>query len=229
MEISNRLKTVASMVDKASCVADIGTDHGYLPIYLVKENICCRAIASDINKGPVNKAKLNIRSKNLRDKIECRLGPGLNTLRMGEADVVVISGMGGNTIRDIIEERIDLFKEFKYAILQPVQNPEVLREYIYNEGFEILEEELCIDENIFYEIIKIRYDAKKYNIDSIFYEVSKDLIEKKHPLVKEFIISKIKNINSIISKINDSSPAATSRIEELKGKLVKLEGMLKCL
>ncbi|MGE5629143.1 MAG: tRNA (adenine(22)-N(1))-methyltransferase [Solirubrobacterales bacterium] len=229
MELSNRLMKVASLVEYCNCVADIGTDHAYLPIYLVKNNICCHAIASDINKGPVKKAMLNVSSYNLQNKIECRLGSGLNTLKPKEADIAIIAGMGGNLIRDIIEERIDIFKELKFAILQPVQNPEVLREYLYNKGYEIIEEELCIDENIFYEIIKIRYGARKYILDEIFYEVSKDLYDKKHPLIKEFIINKLNNYNKIISKINDDSTAAAIRKNQVAEKIGKLEELIKCL
>lgn len=229
MELSKRLMKVASLVENCNCVADIGTDHAYLPIYLIENNIASHAIASDINKGPVKKAMLNVNSYNLQDQIECRLGAGLNTLKIKEADIVIIAGMGGNLIRDIIEERIDVFKELKFAILQPVQNPEVLREYLYNKGYEIIEEELCIDENIFYEIIKIRYSAKKCILDDIFYEVSKDLYDKKHPLIKDFIINKLNNYNKISSKINDDSTAAAIRRNQVAEKIRKLEELVKCL
>jgi len=229
MELSTRLKKVADLVEPCNCVADIGTDHAYIPIYLVKNNICSHAIASDINKGPVKKALLNVNSYNLQNRIECRLGSGLNTLKTKEADTVIISGMGGNLIRDIIEDRIDLFKEFKSVILQPVQNPEVLREYIYKRGYNIIDEELCIDENKFYEIIKIRYSEKNYNIDNIFYEISKKLFDEKHPVIKDFIINKYNKYNKILSKINDTSELANDRKNELKIRINKLEEMLKCL
>lgn len=81
-------------------------------------------------------------------------------LKPNEVDSVVIAGMGGNLIRDIIEERLDVFKSLKYAVLQPVQNPEVLREYLYKRGFNILGEQLCIDESKYYEIIKVCYASK---------------------------------------------------------------------
>jgi tRNA (adenine22-N1)-methyltransferase len=229
MELSNRLKAVASMVDLCGCVADIGTDHAYIPIFLVKNNICSRAIASDINKAPVRKAQLNVSSYNLQNKIECRLGAGLNTLKEKEADIAIISGMGGNLIRDIIEERLDLFKRFKSAILQPVQNPEVLREYIYKKGYDIIDEELCIDENKFYEIIKIKYVEKKYDIDSIYYEVSKKLFEEKHPLIKDFILHKYNKYRKIFSKIQNNTELANFRKDELEIKIRKLEEMLKCI
>lgn len=227
MELSLRLKTIASMVDKCECVADIGTDHGYIPIYLIRNGVCKRAIASDINKGPVEKAKFNVRIEDLQDKIDCRLGGGLSTLKEGEVQGIVIAGMGGNLIRDIIEENIDIFKEAEFAILQPVQNPEVLREYIYSKGYKIIDEELCIDENKFYEIIKIRYDNNVQIVDSIFYEVGEKLLSKNHPLVKDFIEYKIERCEKIFNNIKDNTDLAQKRKVELKENIKKLEELLK--
>lgn len=229
MELSLRLKTIASMVDKCECVADIGTDHGYIPIYLIKNGVCKRAIASDINKGPVEKAKFNVRIEDLQDKVDCRLGGGLSTLKQGEAQGVVIAGMGGNLIRDIIEENMHIFKEAEFVILQPVQNPEVLREYIYSKGYKIIDEELCIDENKFYEIIKIKYDNNIQSVDSMFYEVGEKLLSKKHPLVKEFIEYKIQRAEKIFHSIKDNTELAQKRKVELKENIKSLEELLKWL
>lgn len=229
MELSVRLEKTASLVEPCRCVADIGTDHAYIPIYLVKKGICERAIASDINKGPIRKAERNIGLHGLSDKIECRIGPGLNTLKSGDADVAIIAGMGGNLIRDIIEERLDLFREFSYVILQPVQNPEVLREYIYRKGYEIIGEELCIDENKYYEIIKIRFGEKKYEVDDIFFEISEKLFREKHPMIKDFIFHKHEKYSKIMGKIQDETELALERKKELEKKLRKLEEMLGCL
>lgn len=227
MELSLRLKTIASMVEQCECIADIGTDHGYIPIYLIKNGVCRKAIASDINKGPVEKAMFNVRIEDLQDKVDCRLGGGLSTLKKGEAQGIVIAGMGGNLIRDIIEEKIDIFKEAEFAILQPVQNPEVLREYIYTKGYKIIDEELCIDENKFYQIIKIKYDNNPQAIDSIFYEVGEKLLSKNHILVKEFIEYKIERCIKILHNIKDNTDLAKKRKVELKENINKLEGLVK--
>lgn len=229
MELSLRLKTIVSLVDKCNCVADIGTDHGYVPIELIKDNICIKAVASDINKGPVKKANINIVSEDLQGKIDCRLGSGLSTVKIGEAQGVIIAGMGGNLIRDIIEEGLEVFKKCEFAILQPVQNPEVLREYIYKNGYHIIDEELCIDENKFYEIIKIKYDNKVEKVDSIFYEIGKSLIDKKHPLVAQFIKFKISTYNKILGNIKDDTRLARDRKVDIKVKIQKMEELLKCL
>lgn len=229
MQLSSRLKAICNMVDHCNCIADIGTDHGYIPIYLVKNNICNRAIASDINKGPIRKAEINIRNEDLQNKIECRLGSGLNTINIGEVQEIIIAGMGGNLIRDIINENINIFKSVNTLILQPIQNPEVLREYIYKMGFTIVDEELCIDENIFYEIIKVKYAKNKNNIDTIFYEVGKRLIEKKNPLVNRFINKKIDKYRTILNYIKEDGSLAKKRKLDIKNKILRLQELIECL
>lgn len=229
MEIASRLKYVAMMVDKCSKVADIGTDHGYLPIYLINNGTCEKAIASDVNSGPLNKAKMNIKKYALEDKIQCRLGGGFSVIKENEVDVAVVAGMGGNLIRDIIEEKMKVFKTLQYAVLQPVQNPEILRKYLYDSGFNIIDEELCIDEDKYYEIIKVCY-AKDFVIkDDIYYEISEKLIEKNHPLLKKYIEYKINKNNTIIESIADESDKALMRKEELIVKNSNLKELLSCL
>jgi tRNA (adenine22-N1)-methyltransferase len=229
MEISSRLKCVASMVDKCNSIADVGTDHGYLPIYLIKNGICTTAIASDIKKGPLNKAKINIKKYNMEEKIQCRLGAGLNTIKENEVDSAVISGMGGNLISDIIDNDIEIFKSLKYAVLQPVQNPEILRKYLYDKGFNIIDEELCIDENKYYEIIKVEYNNNVVIKDDIYYEISEKLIKKKHPLIRQYIGYKINKNKHIIDNIDLCNSNALKRKEELVYKNHILKELLSCL
>lgn len=229
MNISLRLKTIASLVEKCERISDIGTDHGYLPIYLINEGICNEAIASDINKGPVERAKRNIKRERLSDKITCRLGGGFATIKPYEVDCAIIAGMGGNLIKDIIEERKETFKSLKYAIFQPVQNPEVLRKYIYESGYTILDEELCIDEGKYYEIIKVKYDNKPQKLEDIYYEIGEKLLDKKHPLIKEYITYKINKYTKVIKYINKDTVSAQKRKLEMKIKTHKLEEILKCL
>ncbi|WP_392486881.1 tRNA (adenine(22)-N(1))-methyltransferase [Haloimpatiens sp. FM7315] len=223
MDISLRLKTIASMVSKCDTIADIGTDHGYIPIYLVKKGICSKAIASDINKGPVQKAEFNVAMEGLKDKIQCKLGPGFSTIKPGKIDVAIIAGMGGNLIRDIILDHEEVFRKLQYAILQPVQNPEVLRKFIYEKGYEICDEELCIEEGIFYQILKVKFSDKPKNIDSIYYEVGEKLIEKNHKLLKGFLDNLILKYERILSFIDENTDLAVKRKEEVSFKIKELK------
>lgn len=226
MELSIRLKKIASLVDRCNSIADIGTDHAYIPIYLVKNSICRHAIASDINKGPLEKAKQNVMMENLQNKIELRLGGGLSTIKPLEVQSAIIAGMGGNLIRDIIEDDIEVFKGLEYSIFQPVQNPEVLRKYIYIKGYEILDEELCKEDDKFYEIIKVRYAEKPINIEPFYYEISKTLIDKRHPLLKEYIYSKIERYYKIIRYIDESTENAQSRKNEILKNINRMKELI---
>ena len=229
MELSKRLKRIAEHVDKCESVADIGTDHGYIPIYLVKEGICKKAIASDINKGPIEKAKVNVAFEGVSDKIKCLLGPGLNPLKVGEVNGVILAGMGGNLTRDILLADMDKVKKYDFIILQPAQNPEVLREFLYKNDYEIIDEDLIKDEGRFYELFKVKYNENSEKLvfeDELEYEVSPLLREKNHPLFKEFIEEKINRCETILSFIKEDTEAAKKRKSDLEEKINKLKGML---
>jgi len=229
MNLSDRLKTVGEMIKDVNTIVDVGTDHAYIPIYLIKNNIIEKAIASDINSGPVEKAKKNVSDYNLQDKISCRLGGGLTTVKPKEVDAAIIAGMGGNLIRDIIEESKEVFKNLDYAILQPVQNPEVLREYIYKSGYKIIDEELVKEEDKFYEIFKVKYDNKIKETQPIHYEVSETLIKKKHPMMKEYLVFKLDKYTKIYSGLNQATESAIKRKEQLEKIIIKLKEFLQCL
>lgn len=229
MELSKRLKRIAEHVDKCESVADIGTDHGYIPIYLVKEGICKKAIASDINKGPIEKAKVNVAFEGVSNKIKCLLGPGLNPLKVGEVNGVILAGMGGNLTRDILLADMEKVKRYDFIILQPAQNPEVLREFLYKNDYEIIDEDLIKDEGRFYELFKVKYNENSEKLvfhDELEYEVSPLLREKNHPLFKEFIEEKINRCETILSFIKEDTEAAKKRKSDLEEKINKLKGML---
>ena len=229
MELSKRLMKIASYVNYCEAIADIGTDHGYIPIYLVKNNKCNSAIASDINKGPIEKASTNIRFEGLSEKIKCLLGGGLKPLKVGEVNGVIIAGMGGNLIRDIILEDIEKVKLYDFLILQPAQNPEVLRGFLYNNNFEILNEDLILDDGKFYELFKVKYNenAKKINVkDEISYEISSILLESNNSLVNDYIKSKIKKYENIITYIKDDTSLAKKKKDILNEKINKLKEMI---
>jgi len=228
MELSKRLNWIIEKLNNVNIIMDVGTDHGYIPIYLVKNNIASKVIASDINKDPLKKAKINASLDGVLDKIDLRLGGGLSPLNNKEANAVIIAGMGGNLIRDILENDLDKVKNLDYLILQPAQNPEVLRKYLYNNNYEILEEDICLDENKYYEIFKIKYKKGDYiSLDDIFYEISPNMLSKKLPLLKSYIESKIQKNKKVMEFIVDDTEHAIERKNELKEKNQRLEKLLK--
>jgi tRNA (adenine22-N1)-methyltransferase len=228
MELSKRLKWIIEKLDKAEVIMDVGTDHGYIPIYLIKNDIAKKVIASDINKEPLNKAKINASLDGVLDKIDLRLGGGLSPLKNKEANIVIIAGMGGNLIRDILERDLNKVKNLDYLILQPAQNPEVLRKYLYENDYEIIEEDICLDENQYYEIFKVRYKAGDYiSLDELYYEVSPMMLSKKLPLLKSYIENKIEKNKRVMNFITDNTEHAIARKNELKEKNERLEKLLK--
>lgn len=228
MDLSKRLNWILEYVDKCDAVMDVGTDHGYIPIYLVKNKMVEKVIASDINKDPLQKAKINASLDGVIDKIDLRLGGGLSPLKKNEVQGVIIAGMGGNLIRDILEKDINKVKKLDYLILQPAQNPEVLREYLYNSNYEILNEDLCFDEGQFYELFKVKYKVgENTKLDPIFYEISPIMLRNNNKLIKEYINSKIEKYNKILSFIKEETESAKLRKEELHNKIKMLENFIK--
>lgn len=202
MNLSERLMHIIDFIPQSTCLADIGTDHGFIPIYAILNSITEYAIASDINPGPVKVAKKNITKHGLSDKIQTRIGPGLSTLKASEAETIVIAGMGGILIADIIEENIKIARSASTLILQPVQYPEVLRKYLLTSNFNIIDEDIVKDENKYYYIIKaISEPAKEYEKDAYYY-TGKKLVEKGNPLLKEYLNYKISSIKSILDNLS---------------------------
>lgn len=140
VKLSERLSATASLIRGGGIVADIGTDHGYLPIYLIENNIIPRAIAADIGKMPLENAHTSVAEAGLSDKISLRLSDGLNSFSPEDAVEFVFAGMGGTLIAEKLKE-ISWIKNSKYHfVFQPQSRAEELREFLYNNGFEIEKE-----------------------------------------------------------------------------------------
>lgn len=227
MELSKRLNSIVKHIEKTDVLADIGTDHGYIPIYSIENEICSKAIAIDINKDPLDKARLNAIIEGVDDQIDFRLADGIKGLEKEEANVVVIAGMGGNLIRDILEESIDTVEKMDYLVLQPAQNPEILREYLYTNDYEVIKEDLCYDEEIYYEVFKVKRKAGESTIlDSLYYEISPRLLMEKHPLMKDYLEEKINNYKRIEGFIKEDTDNAKVRKELVKEKINIISNMI---
>lgn len=168
-ELTPRLQMAADRVRKGSVVADIGTDHAFLPAFLVKNNICPRALACDLRKGPLDNAKKTIEKYGLSAYIETRLSDGLKEVKENEAGDIVICGMGGNLICDILSPA-GWLKNKKYRlILQPQSHAEDVRQFLCENGFEILSEDACKDAGKFYSCMVAEYSGQPQNKPEAFY------------------------------------------------------------
>ena len=226
MRLSKRLKEIASFVSKGYSMADIGTDHGFVPIYLVDNKITPYAIAMDINLGPLEIARDNIKKANLEDFIEVRQSNGVENLGVKEVDSLVIAGMGGKLIKDIISARPYLIAELKECILQPQSDIKDLRAFLISMGFEFVQEDIVEEDDKFYFIMKVKHSSfedKEHNMhkehihsmESIIYvagnsqeEYSQEelcfgrkLLHNKNPILKKFLIKEKQIKEDIISRL----------------------------
>ena len=215
MKLTDRLLKIASLVSKDKKLADIGTDHGYIPVYLLNNGIIDFAILADVNKGPLENAKKEVRHNKLMDKTDLRLGSGIEVLEVGEVDEIIIAGMGGILISELLKAKPEVAKSAQKLILQPMQAQDELRKYLLNNGYEILNEVLVKEDFRIYEILEVKYTGKNTHIeDEIYYEVGKKLIENKDILIEEFINKKIYKYNSILEKLDGKNGEGINKKKE---------------
>lgn len=163
-----RLQVCADMVKRGSKVADIGTDHAYLPIWLCKNNIACSAIASDIRREPLNSAKKHILQYGAEDFVTTRLSDGLKEFKTGECDCVIIAGMGGELIRNIILSADWVKNKDITLILQPMTKGEIVRKDLSAEGFDLIEEKSVMAMGKVYTVMKWIYSGNIRENDDFF-------------------------------------------------------------
>ncbi len=222
--LNNRLKACALMVRKGARVVDIGTDHAYLPIWLVQNNIVKSAIAADINEGPLNIARQNIAKYSLSDKIETRLSNGLEKINKDEVDDIVIAGMGGELISNILSKASWLKDSSKNLILQPMTTSKELRIFLKNENYKIYKEETVTSEKRVYTIINARYTKEQIIVNKLYPYIGKLDV----PLSmesKEYIKREINNIKNQVRGLK-----CQSRIQdacELESICIELQELIK--
>lgn len=159
-KISKRLEAAASFSQKGARIADVGTDHAYLPIYLYAKGSISGGVASDINEGPTERARANVRGWGAQSAIDVIRTDGLCGIEKYAPDEIFILGMGGELIVRILEDA-PWVKNGKRLILQPMTHAEILREYLYGAGFSITDE-CVVEEDKFYQIICAEYTADVY-------------------------------------------------------------------
>ncbi len=227
MKLSPRLQAIADFVPQNSIVADIGTDHGYIPRYLIEENISKMVIATDVSQGSLDKTIKYINESIFDNVITARLGDGLDVIKPFEVDTVVIAGMGGLLIRDILSKDRKVTNSINNFILQPMVASKELREYLLKNGYTIVDEELVNEEDKYYEIIFAKA-GKELIEKEIYFQISKRLIDKKHPLLKELINTRIESTKNILRELSDKDTRKSrERIEELKKNLEDYMEVLK--
>lgn len=156
LELSPRLGAIAGLVpDGCGCLADIGTDHGYVPVSLLLEGKIRRAVAADIGPLPLDHARRTAEQYGVTEKLDFRLGDGLSVLEPGEAEVIVIAGMGGDAIAEILAAA-PWSRAGPLLLLQPMSKAETLRPFLPENGYAVLGERLVQDKGVLYPILTVR-------------------------------------------------------------------------
>lgn len=228
MQLSLRLSAIADMVTTGNRLVDVGCDHGYLPVYLIQQKKIPSAIAMDVRKGPLSRAKEHIRQYGLEEYIQARLSDGLENLKAGEGDTLVIAGMGGPLMERILTDGQSVRDSFSEMILQPQSDIPHFRRFIQSQGFQIVEEKMVEEEGEFYPMMRVVRtcpegdgnenlvsEAAPYTLEEAF---GKFLLKEHNPVLYRYLLRE-ERIRADILKQLQAAPqaeAVTARIREVK-------------
>ena len=228
IKLSNRLQAVARQIPAGLRVADVGTDHGYLPVYLVVNDIAPKVIASYRGKRPLDSARQLISLLSLENQIDVRLGDGLSVLQPDEAEVICLAGMGGVAIKEIISAGLPLAQAAKRLVLQPQRNVPAVRRFLVANGFKIVAEDLAEDDGFYYEIIAVEPGLMELTEQEA--DFGPLLLRDGHPLFKDFLILKETDLTQLLAAMADNNSKDSlqrkKQLEEEISRIGKLIGSL---
>lgn len=233
MELSKRLQGVADLVTSGNRVADVGCDHAYMSIYLVKHKNSPYVLAMDVNEGPLKRADDNIVRYGCQDLIKTRSSNGLERLEIGEVDTVIMAGMGGMLTVEILSQDINITKSIKELVLQPQSDMDKVRRLLSDISYSIVEEDMVLEDGKYYVMMKA---VPNNTVKESSYELShrehefygRMLLESKHPVLKAFLNKERNKCKRIINNLKDNLKAeAQVRREEIILKLEVIDKALK--
>lgn len=217
IKISNRLKAVASLISEGNVLADVGTDHGYVPIYLMQQGKIPRAIAMDINKGPLERAREHIMLFGMGDYIETRLSDGLAALKEGEAESVLIAGMGGGLVIHILEAGSGIAKKAKELVLQPQSELERVRRFLEENGYVTEAEDMVFEDGKYYPMMRVCYAPEKLSQErgeklQSDYIYGAGLLAQRHPVLLEYLKKEKTTYHGIYENLKKQPPSEHIRM-----------------
>lgn len=216
-----RLNAIIQLVDKHSIVADIGTDHGIIPICLMEKNIAKKVIATDISDKSISKLREKL-ELNGETRIEIRVCDGLEQIRPFEVDTIIISGMGGFLIKDILEKNLQIAKSANTLILEANNGNYELRKFLLENNFQIDEEKDLYENEIYYQILKV--SCGKMTFEKEYeYEFGAYLIEQHSPNLLKFIRQDMDRLSKILAEIGQETESMRKRKQEIEARLQRLE------
>lgn len=235
IKLSKRLSRLADMA-RYPVLADVGADHGYLPIYLLQAGKIQKAYALDIKKGPLLAAQEHIRACGMEDYIETRLSDGVDALEPGEADTIVIAGMGGDVMLHILTEGEAAVRAAKELILQPQSKIRETREYLYREGYEIDREDMVFEEGNYYPMMRVlpspknrrrlAYDGRQWQV---IFRYGEQLLNEHDETLRRYLARRIMQYEGILGELKrqDGRKAVAEREKEIRAELAYAQYALK--
>lgn len=236
LPISKRLRMNAAMVQEGARLADVGCDHAYCSIYLAAEGMIRHSIAMDVRPGPLARAAENISQYGVGELVSTRLSDGLTELQPGEADCILISGMGGNLMKEILERGMDCAKASRRLVLQPQSELMEFRQYLHSRGFRITAEDMCCEEGKYYTVMLAEYcmDAEQDSCEEGMLPSQKlqdmygtFLLQKRHPVLQEYLQRELHKKEELMHKLEtQGSERSRERKSELVSEIQQLQGLL---
>ena len=236
--LSRRLLTVAGMMPKCVCVCDVGTDHGYLPIYLINEGVCDIAYALDVRKGPLSRAISHVQEAGLSDRITLMLSDGLDALmdeKKGNLpdrtlpDVIVMAGMGGPLMEDILTRGSTIARSAKKLVLSPQSHVPEFRGFLYDEGYHIADERMVYEDGKYYFILLVEPDTSNNKSKSenaaaptaAELRYGAPLIKRRDPILWDYLDAELLRLKKVEAQLNQSG--VTDRLSEIEEEISIIE------
>ena len=219
--LSDRLQNVVEFVTPGLCVADIGCDHGYLSIYLMEHKLASHVIAMDINQGPLARAKENIQSAGLSTYIETRLSDGLEKLTPGEADCLIMAGMGGRLMIDILSKYPEVCEMAREIILQPQSEIAKVRHFLEDSHYLIISESMVYEDEKYYPMMKVIH-GEMHLKRPVYYKYGKILLHEENPVLHQFLIQEKKYYVNLYKELACQDPT-----EKIRERIAEVEEELK--
>lgn len=225
--LSDRLQAVASMVTKGNRACDIGCDHGFVPIYLVRQGISPGALAMDVREGPLGQARIHIEAYGLESFIETRLSDGLAAFREGEADTLICAGMGGRLMMHILSEAEEKTASFRELILQPQSEVQQFRAFLRGQGYLLADENMIEEDGKFYPMMRAVKAAKETmpledSLDGFWRQMEDRygplLLQRKHPVLYRYLEREVRICEEVLEQMRGQGtekPEINGRYEEI--------------
>ena len=233
MELTARLRQIADMVPQGFSVADIGTDHGYLPIYLVAQGISPCALACDLRPGPLDRAKAHVREYGLEEQVHCRLSDGLEGVMPGDASVVVMAGIGGRLCSDLLlqesQREKNILPSLEALLLQPQSDLAAVRHTVHRVGLRIAQEAMLVDRGKRYTILVCRPGPEAYACE-LEYQYRERLMEASDPILQGELRARRRAVGELLAQLRQGersgSAACAARCEALEQERQDIEEVL---